>query len=128
MRKMRRGTWAVPVYAARNGPVAPLLEMSQKDWDLVLGVNLTGAWNVVTRPGDSSTGRAEEGCREFLHRCSAACRRSCPVLRRKAGLESLVRVAAHEVAPRGVRVNAVAPGCVVTPLMAKTLEEPAVPG
>jgi NAD(P)-dependent dehydrogenase (short-subunit alcohol dehydrogenase family) len=44
----------------------------------------------------------------------------------KAGLESLVRVAALELGSAGIRVNAVAPGVVQTPLMDPVLAEPGV--
>ena len=40
----------------------------------------------------------------------------------KAGLVSLVRTAAVELGPSGVRVNAVAPGFVLTPRMAEVLD------
>lgn len=41
----------------------------------------------------------------------------------KAGLISLVRTAAVELGPEGIRVNAVAPGFVLTPRMADVLDE-----
>jgi NAD(P)-dependent dehydrogenase (short-subunit alcohol dehydrogenase family) len=44
----------------------------------------------------------------------------------KAGLVSLTEVAALELAPRRVRVNAVAPGLVVTPLTAPAMDIPGV--
>lgn len=44
----------------------------------------------------------------------------------KAGLVSLTEVAALELAPRRIRVNAVAPGLVVTPLTAPAMDIPGV--
>jgi NAD(P)-dependent dehydrogenase (short-subunit alcohol dehydrogenase family) len=44
----------------------------------------------------------------------------------KAGLVSLTEVAALELAPRQVRVNAVAPGLVVTPLTAAAMDIPGI--
>lgn len=44
----------------------------------------------------------------------------------KTGVETLVRLAAHEGAPHGVRVNAVAPGLVETPMAARALTDPAI--
>lgn len=44
----------------------------------------------------------------------------------KAGLVSLTEVAALELAPRRVRVNAVAPGLVVTPLTAPAMDIPGI--
>ena len=44
----------------------------------------------------------------------------------KAGLSMLTGVAALELGPRGIRVNAIAPGLVPTPLTAGALEVPGV--
>jgi NAD(P)-dependent dehydrogenase (short-subunit alcohol dehydrogenase family) len=44
----------------------------------------------------------------------------------KAGLSMLVQVAALEMGPRGIRVNAVAPGFVHTPLTAAAASVPGV--
>jgi len=44
----------------------------------------------------------------------------------KAGLVSLTQVSALELAPRRVRVNAVAPGLVVTPLTAPAMDIPGI--
>jgi NAD(P)-dependent dehydrogenase (short-subunit alcohol dehydrogenase family) len=46
----------------------------------------------------------------------------------KSAVETLVRAAAYEGAPDGVRVNVVAPGLVDTPMAARALTDPAVSG
>jgi NAD(P)-dependent dehydrogenase (short-subunit alcohol dehydrogenase family) len=44
----RIGTLTGAVHAAGTARVTPLLEITRKEWDLVVGVNLTGAWNVLS--------------------------------------------------------------------------------
>lgn len=121
------GALGAAVYAAGTARVSPFLEIEPKEWSLVLDVNLTGSYNFLRSTGrrlaDRSGGAlvaissvdAEHPVAGLAHYCAA-----------KAGLESLVRVAALELAPRGVRVNAVAPGVVKTPLMELLLERPGV--
>jgi NAD(P)-dependent dehydrogenase (short-subunit alcohol dehydrogenase family) len=112
------------VHAAGTARVTPILEIEPKEWNLVLDVNLTGAWNVLNavarrfRSGEGgsfvavSSVDGERPVAGLAHYCAS-----------KAGLESLVRVAALELGRDGIRVNAVAPGVVTTPLMAPVLEQ-----
>jgi 3-oxoacyl-[acyl-carrier protein] reductase len=122
----RVGDVAGVVVAAGTARVTPLLDIQPKEWDLVLGVNLTGAWNVIVAAGSRMQDRggsivavssidSTRAVAGLAHYCAS-----------KAGLESLVRVAALELARAGIRVNSVAPGVVATPLMESTLERPGV--
>jgi NAD(P)-dependent dehydrogenase (short-subunit alcohol dehydrogenase family) len=123
----RIGVLTGAVHAAGTARVTPLLELTRKEWDLVVGVNLTGAWNVLSavarrfvanRGGTFvalSSVDAQRPVAGLAHYCAS-----------KAGLESLVRVAALELGGAGIRVNAVAPGVVETPLMDQVLSEPEV--
>lgn len=115
------------VYAAGVARVTPLLEIQQKEWDLVVGVNLLGAFHALQAVGRRMAQRGR-GAMVFISSVDA----DAPVAglghycASKAGLESLVRVAALELGERGVRVNVVAPGVVRTPLMAPLLDRPEV--
>jgi NAD(P)-dependent dehydrogenase (short-subunit alcohol dehydrogenase family) len=115
------------VYAAGTARVTPLLDISPKEWELVVGVNLTGAFNMVRATGRRMSGR---GRGAIVAISSIDSRTPVPGLGHycasKAGVESLVRVAAAELGPRGVRVNAVAPGVVTTPPLQPLLDRPAV--
>jgi 3-oxoacyl-[acyl-carrier protein] reductase len=113
------------VYAAGTARVTPLLEIETREWDLVLGVNLTGAFHVLQASGPHIG--AGGSCTVISSIDSAA-----PVIglshysAAKAGCEALVRSAALELGHRGVRCNAVLPGVVRTPLMAATLDREGV--
>jgi 3-oxoacyl-[acyl-carrier protein] reductase len=114
----RLGPLTGAVHAAGTARVTPLVEISPKEWKLVLDVNLTGAWNVlsaVARRFEAGAGGA------FVAISSVDATRPVAGLAHycasKAGLESLVRVAALELGHADIRVNAVAPGVVATPLM-----------
>jgi len=124
----RIGAFTGAVHAAGTARVTPLLELTRKEWDLVVGVNLTGAWNVLSAVARRLV--ANGGGGTFVALSSVDAQRPVAGLAHycasKAGLESLVRVAALELASAGVRVNAVAPGVVETPLMDAVLAEPEV--
>lgn len=120
-----RGPLGAVVYAAGTARVTPLLEVEPKDWDLVLGVNLSGAFHALqaSAPHIASGGA-------FIAISSIDSQSPVPGLApycaSKAGLEALVRSAALELGPAGVRCNAVLPGLVRTPLMESQLARPGV--
>jgi NAD(P)-dependent dehydrogenase (short-subunit alcohol dehydrogenase family) len=120
-----KGPLAAVVYAAGTARVTPLLEVAPKDWDLVLGVNLSGAFHALQAtaphiaPGGSFTAISSIDS-------TAPVPGLAPYCASKAGLEALVRSAALELGPVGVRCNAVLPGLVRTPLMEPQLARPGV--
>jgi NAD(P)-dependent dehydrogenase (short-subunit alcohol dehydrogenase family) len=113
------------VYAAGTARLTPLLEIELTEWELVTGVNLTGAFNVlqaaarhIPRGGSFTLISSVDSAAPVagLAHYSAA----------KAGAEALVRSAALELGDLGIRCNAVLPGVVRTPLMASTLDRPGI--
>jgi len=119
------GAIGAVVYAAGTARVTPLLEMPEREWELVLGVNLTGAFNVlqacaphIPAGGSFTLISSIDSTAPVagLAHYSAA----------KAGGEALIRSAALELGHRGVRCNAVLPGVVRTPLMEPVLDRPEV--
>ena len=92
----------------------PVWEMSDETWDLVIGVNLTGTFyctravlphmiergsgNIVNLSSSAGWMASDEG---EAHYCAA-----------KAGVMGFTRAVAAEVADKGVRINAIAPGLI----------------
>jgi 3-oxoacyl-[acyl-carrier protein] reductase len=101
-----------------------LLRMSDEDWDLVLGVNLKGAF-LFTRAV----------CRTMLKQRSGAIVNIASIVgvvgnagqanysASKAGMIGLTKTVAREFASRGIRANAVAPGFIQTPMTDKLTPE-----
>lgn len=97
-----------------GGPV-PFLEMTAAAWDGIMAVNLRGAMLCALH---AARPMAEAGRGAILFNGSIAAQgRDGPwshYSASKAGLLALMRTMAVELAPRGVRVNAVSPGYVRT--------------
>ena len=100
-------------------------EMTLVQWNTVIGVNLTGQFLC-----------AREAVREFLRRgvvesvscaagkiiCMSSVHQEIPwsghanYASSKGGIKMMMESLAQEVAPRGVRVNSIAPGAIRTPI------------
>jgi 3-oxoacyl-[acyl-carrier protein] reductase len=98
-----------------------IAKMSLDEWRSVLDVNLSGVFHCckfgleIMRDGGSIVCVGSLAAKIGFHGQSnyAAA---------KAGVHALVRVLARECARRSIRVNAVAPGVIDTPLMARVSE------
>ena len=101
------------VHSAATGVIRPALETEEKHWDWTLGANARALLAlaraaVPTMPqGASIVGISSLGSRLVLPNYAL-------VGVSKAALETLVRYLAVELAPRGIRVNAVSGGVVET--------------
>lgn len=92
-----------------------LMKMSAREWGQVMDVNLTGAFNLIraVAPGMAAKGGGAivnitsiNGIRGKIGQGNYAAS--------KAGLIGLTRTAAREMGRKGITVNAVAPGMVMT--------------
>src|SRR5262249_44200056 len=105
------------VNAAAVNSRPPLGELAEADWDLTLEVNLTAPFLLGQRFGPAM---ADRGWGRIIHVASQQSVRafgnSGGYGVSKAGLTGLTRSQAEAWSPRGVCVNAVAPGFVRTPL------------
>jgi NAD(P)-dependent dehydrogenase (short-subunit alcohol dehydrogenase family) len=113
------GGISIAVLSAGVGGSAPLLDLTTDEWDRVMNVNLRGAF-VCLR--ESARAMTDGGVVVAIASVSGflADRRMAHYAASKAGLAQLVRSAARELGPRGVRVNAIAPGTTDTPMFAGT--------
>jgi NAD(P)-dependent dehydrogenase (short-subunit alcohol dehydrogenase family) len=97
----------------------PLLSYSEEEFDRVVTLNLRGNFNVLRAAGRIMTAQGRGSIILFSSIRSQTVEPGQGVYAAtKAGIVQLVRTAAAEFGPRGVRVNAVAPGVVDTPLTA----------
>ena len=95
----------------------PFWNLSPADWPKVLDINLTSAVNVATAIAPHFTARRRG---TLLFTTSVAGQIGSPTdppySAAKAGLINFMQVAAKDFAPFDVRVNAISPGMVQTPL------------
>ncbi len=121
----RDGRLDVVVNTAGVSTLAPVADHDAAEWRRVLDVNLTGSFLVIKH---AAAHLGEGGCITSLTSLNArqAGAGLAAYCASKAGLASLTEVAALELGPRGIRVNAVAPGLVVTPLTAPAMDIPGI--
>jgi 3-oxoacyl-[acyl-carrier protein] reductase len=104
------------------GAWGPLLEMTGDIWDQQMRLNLRYFFLIAREMAESLTRRGQPG--SIVGIASVDGQRASPLRgaygAAKAGLISLVQTMAVEWAPYGIRVNAIAPGHIVTPRLYDT--------
>ncbi|HZS89269.1 MAG TPA: glucose 1-dehydrogenase [Chloroflexota bacterium] len=104
----------------------PLLEIDERSWRRIIDVNLTGVF-LCTQEAGRVMARAGGGAIVVTASTNAFWVESngAHYNASKGGVIAFVRSAALDLAPYHIRVNAVAPGVVRTPLAAWVTEDPA---
>jgi 3-oxoacyl-[acyl-carrier protein] reductase len=102
----------------RGGKPVPVWEMDGAEWDAVVAVNLTGCFNMARRLSPGMVARKRGW---IVNMASVSGRVWTPLVgghytATKTALVGLTRHWAGELGPHGVRVNAVAPGRIATPM------------
>lgn len=108
----------------------PFLELSEEDWDKTLDINLKGYFlcaqaaakemakqkgGVIVNIASVAMGQQGVGFPGIAHYCAS-----------KGGIVAMTEAMALELAPLGIRVNAIAPGAIDTPMAASTKTDPKV--
>lgn len=96
-------------------PPAPIADFSPEKFRELMEVNLFGSFNVL-REAARRAGQGDSIIAVTTSMVRLAVPGGGPYTASKAAVESLIRAMARELAPEGVRVNAVAPGPVETDL------------
>ena len=99
--------------------------MSEEDFDKVIAVNLKGAFNMIRHTAGLFI-RNREGCIINISSVSGIMGNAgqCNYAASKAGLIGLTKTIAKELAPKGVRCNAIAPGFIATDMTGNQTENP----
>ncbi|MCL4762397.1 MAG: SDR family oxidoreductase [Burkholderiales bacterium] len=105
----------------------PALETDEEAWTRVLDTNLSGAFRVARATARSMAAGARGGVIVNVASILAyrVAKQVAAYVAAKAGLVRLTEALALELAPRGIRVNAIAPGYVETELNRDFLRSPA---
>ena len=106
----------------------PFLELTEEEWDRTLNINLKGYFlcaqaaakemvkqksGVIVNIASVASGQVGIGFPTLAHYCAS-----------KGGIIAMTEVLAVELAPFGIRVNAIAPGMIETPMIDPMKKDP----
>lgn len=110
-------------------PTASVLEMDEECWDKTLAVNLKGTFLCSQAAGRVMKAQGEGG---IIVNMASIAGHSIPITLRsaycasKAGVVGFTKECAREFAEYGIRVNAVCPGVIITPMTGKLRQNEAM--
>lgn len=106
---------------AGAGSMVPFLEMTEEVWQSTLDLNLNGTFRCCHQAATRMVARTDPNSNAAILvvssiRALGTRPGTIHYATTKAGLNQFVRVAAYELADKGVRVNALSPGITATPM------------
>jgi NAD(P)-dependent dehydrogenase (short-subunit alcohol dehydrogenase family) len=109
--------------AATFGPKHNTVELSEADWDQVMNVNLKGVWLCMKYEIPLMI---KQGGGAIVNMASIASLRAgrTAYTTSKHGLIGLTKSTALQFAPQGVRVNAICPALIETPMVDDLISDP----
>ncbi|MEA2738385.1 MAG: hypothetical protein QOH05_1692 [Acetobacteraceae bacterium] len=99
-------------------------DSARTDWDATMAVNLDGPYNMVTAFLDQLKATQGSVINIGSIQSFVALPNSAAYTTSKGGVRALTKALAIELSPQGVRVNAIAPGMIATPLNADARQNP----
>ena len=120
-----QGRLDLVVNSAGVSTLGNVVDLDVAEWRRVVDVCLTGAFIVMKHAGQRLTAGGS-----IISLSSLNARQPgaglAPYCASKAGLSMLTEVGALELGPKGMRVNAIAPGLIVTPLTQPAMDIPGI--
>ncbi|MBM7508945.1 3-oxoacyl-[acyl-carrier protein] reductase [Nocardioides salarius] len=115
----------VMINNAGLGGTASVLEMTDEQWSRVLDITLTGTFRCVRAAGQRMAAAGTRGV--IVNNASVIGWRAqegqAHYAAAKAGVMALTRCSAIDLAPHGIRVNAVSPSLAMHPFLAKVTSD-----
>jgi NAD(P)-dependent dehydrogenase (short-subunit alcohol dehydrogenase family) len=102
-----------------EGPLSTVVDLDEDDWDRVVNINLKGVWWCLKHQIPLML---EQGHGAIVNTASVSGLKGFPPLlpayvASKFGVVGLTAVSARTYASRGIRINAVSPGAIDTPML-----------
>jgi NAD(P)-dependent dehydrogenase (short-subunit alcohol dehydrogenase family) len=118
------GGFDAVIHLAGSVLLKPMHLTSRSEWDSTLATNLTSAAGVIRSAVPKMFSRGGSIVLVSSAAGSTGLANHEAIAASKAGIEGLVRSAATTYAAKGIRINAVAPGLVQTPLTERVWNNP----